>query len=154
MKSAGRILTLTGLFSLLTAAFAFQQPSNPRLPNFDNRAVTPVQDPAALADDRAAAIAELRTQLPGLTLDFHPITRSPKMVSNRDGFLSGPAGSGGTISRASLAAISSTDTNRITKAFIQEHSKLFGFGPDALDQAREAAREIARKLQADLSRAD
>jgi len=43
---------------------------------------------------------------------------------------------GGGISIASLSAFQANDTNRATKAFLREHSKLFGHGAEALEQAR------------------
>src|SRR5712675_3243713 len=70
----------------------------------------------------------------GLELVFHPITRGPKIILNRDGFLSGPDGSG--VSGASLAGIPANDPNRVIKGFLREHGKLFGHGPEALEQAR------------------
>src|SRR5689334_3715922 len=105
MKLSGQNLALAGLVSFFTGAFAFQQPSSPRLPNFDNRTKPPVQE-STTPDGKAAGIAELRAQLPNVKVDFHPVTRAPKIISNRNGFLSGPGGSGGAISGASLAAVS------------------------------------------------
>ena len=135
MKSCGHRTAIAALLSFSTQIFAFQQPANPRLPNFDNRSVAPVAESTA-PEGKAAAVGELRARLPSLKVEFHAITRSPKIVLNRDGFLSGPQGSGAAISQASLAGIPANDPHRITKAFIREHSKLFGHGPEALEKAR------------------
>src|ERR1041385_1389739 len=135
IKLFGQILAVTGLLSLLPEAFAFQQPATPRLSNLDNRAVSQVQE-STVPNGKTAALAELRTRLPNVMVDFHPFTRAPKIILNRDGFLSGPGGSGSAISRASLAAIPANDSNRVAKAFLREHSQLFGHGPEALEQAR------------------
>src|SRR5436190_21245571 len=127
MKLRGYILALTGLLSLLNSTFAFQQPAAPRLPNFDNRIIPPVQQ-STPSNDKADALTELQKRLPNLRVDFDPVTRAPKVILNRDGFLAGVNGSGGGVSATSLANLPATDPHRITKAFLQEHSKLFGHG--------------------------
>ncbi|HSU55216.1 MAG TPA: M36 family metallopeptidase, partial [Candidatus Dormibacteraeota bacterium] len=134
MNLSGSMVTFTGIVLLSTETFAFQQPANPRLTNFDNRTFSSVAGSTA-PDDKAGAIAAIRKQIPNLRIEFHPITRAPKTILNPDGFLTGPDGSGGVISKASLGAIPGDEPNRVTKAFLHEHSKLFGHGPEALDQA-------------------
>ena len=135
MKFSVQTLASAGVVFLLAEAFAFQQPTNPPLPNVDNRRGAPVPESAA-PNDKAAAVAELRARLPRVRVDFHPVTQSPKLILNPEGFLSGPGGNGGAISGAGLATVPDNDPNRITKAFVREHSQLFGHGPEALEQAR------------------
>ena len=43
---------------------------------------------------------------------------------------------GGSHSANSLAGFAVDDPYRITNAFLKDHSRLFGYGPSALDQAR------------------
>ena len=120
---------------MANSGLAFLPPANPPLPNFDKRQKQAPQ-PAALPADQAAAVAELRAQLPNLTVDFEPVTGSPKSVSAVEEFLSGAGGKGKAISASGLAGIAVDDPYRITKAFLQDHRRLFGFGPEALDNAR------------------
>ncbi len=58
------------------------------------------------------------------------------MVSVVDGLLTGAEGQGSAIPSATLAGVPADDPHRVTKAFLRQHSRLFGFGPEALDQAR------------------
>ncbi len=120
---------------MANSGLAFLPPANPPLPNFDKRQKQAPQ-PAALPADQAAAVAELRAQLPNLTVDFEPVTGSPKSVSAGEEFLSGAGGKGKAISANSLAGFAGDDPYRITKAFLRDHRRLFGFGSEALDNAR------------------
>ena len=131
-----RRLILWGLllFGAVTG-FALLPPANPPLPNLDKRQKRAPQ-PAALSTEQADAMAELRAQVPNLTVDFEPVTGSPKRVSAVEEFLSGEGGIGKGISAASLAGFTVDDPYRVTKAFLKDHSRLFGYGPEALDQAR------------------
>ena len=131
-----RALIWSGLLLLVAdTGFAFLPPANPPLPNLDKRQKRAPQ-PAALPADQAAAVAELRAQVPNLRVDFEPVTGSPKSISAVEGFLSGQDGQGKGISTGSLAGFAADDPYRITKAFLKDHSRLLGFGPEALDQAR------------------
>jgi alpha-tubulin suppressor-like RCC1 family protein len=69
-------------------------------------------------------------------VDFDPVSGGPKTVSTTDGFLSGPKGVGKAVSAALASGIAADDPYRATKAFLKAHTKLFGHGPEALDQAR------------------
>ena len=131
-----RTLILWGLllFGAVTG-FALLPPANPPLPNLDKRQKQAPQ-PAALSTEQADAMAELRAQVPNLTVDFEPVTGSPKRVSAVEEFLSGEGGKGKGISARSLAGFTVDDPYRVTKAFLKDHSRLFGYGPEALDQAR------------------
>jgi hypothetical protein len=58
------------------------------------------------------------------------------MVSALNGLLTGAQGQGPAITTAALASVATGDPHRVTKAFLAQHSKMFGFGPEALDLAR------------------
>ncbi len=110
-------------------------PARPRLPNFDKRAG---DEHAAerVASHQNSAIQQLRANLARVRVDFDPVTGGPKMVGATDGFLSGPNGVGKAVPAAAAIGIATNDPYRATKAFLGAHSQLFGFGPEALSQAR------------------
>jgi hypothetical protein len=114
------------------ASLASERPS---LPNFDKRA-TQAQGGEVVSGEQQAAAAQLRTLLPQARVDFDPVTGAPKMVAATDGFLSGANGMGKAVSAAAASGIAANDPYRATKAFLKDHSKLFGYGPEALGQAR------------------
>src|SRR4051794_4709912 len=129
MNYCTRRLAIAASVLLAGQAFAFLPPANPPLPNFDSRNVQAVQE-ATLPSEQAAGLSELRAAVPTVKVDFEPVTRAPKQILSHDGFLSGPMGLGRAISAASLAALPVNDPNRATKAFLAEHSRLFGYGPE------------------------
>lgn len=105
------------------------------LPNFDKRteqANQPTNVPSAQAD----AQRELKSRLPKVRVDIDPLIGSPQMVSVPGGLLTGHDGKGAAVPQAALAKFDANDPHRVTKAFISEHRKLFGHGPEALDKAR------------------
>jgi hypothetical protein len=53
----------------------------------------------------------------------------------RLGYLTGPGGAGVTVSEATAQMFDPDDPDRPVKAFLQEYQALFGFGPEALDDA-------------------
>jgi hypothetical protein len=85
-----------------------------------------------LPANRAAAVAELRARVPGLLLDFDEIRGTPKRIAATDGFLSGPAGEGRAISSKAARALPVNDPYRPSKAFLNDHSALFGHGAEVL----------------------
>jgi hypothetical protein len=115
--------------------WAFLPPERPLLPNLDSR-VPAGNSAAAVSAEQRAAVAEWRSHLPRARVDFDDITGGPVMVSVLDGMLTGPAGRGPSLTPASFADIAVDDTNRVTRAFLKQHSKLFGFGTESLEQAR------------------
>ena len=121
------------LLLLALPTLASLSPSVAPLPNFDKRLESPQGKPTPTAK---AAIGLLQERVPGLKVDFDPVIGSPKIVSATDGFLTGPDAGGAVGSAANLTGIAVDDPNRVTKAFIQEQSALFGHGPELLDQAR------------------
>jgi hypothetical protein len=56
-------------------------------------------------------------------------------VLPRLGYLTGPGGAGVTVSEATAQMFDPNDPNRPVKAFLQEYQILFGFGPEATDDA-------------------
>ena len=115
------------------SAMAFWAPNGPELPNFDKRAVG--ADSAA-AIERAPAKSALQARVPELQVYFDEHLGTPKWIVAGSGFLSGPGASGLTISPQTAALYATNDTYRATKAFVQEHQGLFGFGPEILSTAR------------------
>ncbi len=109
----------------LVRGWAFHAPVQPPLPNLDPPAASPG---GALTAEQRAAAAVLQARLPRSRVDFDQLTGAPVMVSGVDRLLSGAASQG--------PALAAADPNRVTKAFLQEHRQLFGFGPEALDQAK------------------
>lgn len=128
MRTQSLPVFLLTLFFVATTLFA-QTP----LPNLDARMPVAV---AALAPEKTAALERLRQVMPSVKVELEPVSAAPKMVSASDGFLTGPNGSGATISAKNLASFVATDPHRVTKSFIQEHRALFGHGPEALATAR------------------
>ncbi|HZQ48164.1 MAG TPA: hypothetical protein VFC07_14200, partial [Verrucomicrobiae bacterium] len=137
----GRILRWTALLGAallaLGPAHAFALPSQAEveLSNFDKR-LENIHPSAASAMDHRTALANLRGRLPEARVDFDELIGSPKWISSPHGFLTGPDGHGGGISARSLAEFSTDDPYHVTKAFLKEHSELFGHGPEALAGAR------------------
>jgi uncharacterized repeat protein (TIGR01451 family) len=104
------------------------------LPNFDKRA-DGLQTGDPVSGDQRSAEEQLRVRLPSARVDFDPVTGTPKMISAGDKFLSGTNGQGRAIAAATAAGFAG-DPHQATKAFLREHSRLFGYGPEVLDQAR------------------
>lgn len=122
------------LFALVaSSAWGFLAPNGPELPNFDKRAgVADGTTPA----ERTAAVETLKTRVPTLQIYFDEHTRTPKWITAGTGFLTGPGASGLAISPQTAALYGTNDAYRATKAFLNEHQSLFGFGPEILSTAR------------------
>ena len=109
------------------------------LPNYDIRTAaqrtlrTPTLSSNAV---QSAAVAQLKEELPAVRVSESSILGTPRLVAARRGFLTGPDGSGATISAASLQAVPANDPHRVIKAFLNEHSGLFGLDATALASAR------------------
>jgi hypothetical protein len=129
------VVLVAALILSVTKGWAFFPPSRPPLLNIDRRGQTESNTGTVTAEQKAAA-AELRAQLPGARVDFDVITGAPAMVSAGDTLLTGNQGQGPAITPAALARVPADDPHRATKAFLAQHRKLFGFGSEALDQAR------------------
>jgi len=139
MKLAAKMAVVTALVACLvylrglTDALAATLPTRPELPDFDVR----TQNASALAVptvDRAPALANLKARVPDVKVDFDDITGSPAWIRSERGFLTGTNG-GGAVSSQTLARYSAADPHRATRAFLDEHSGLFGHDSTALDAA-------------------
>ena len=74
--------------------------------------------------------------MPGITITRDRILGTPHMIVGTRGFLTGPGGTGLAVSAASLAAFPAADEQRVIKAFLNEHSQLFGHDAGVLTSAR------------------
>jgi uncharacterized repeat protein (TIGR01451 family) len=130
----GAMALSLGAASLVRVA-AVQKPRTAPLPNFDKRELgrPPV---AELGADRVAAATRLRQSVPGTKIEVDRIFGTPCFITHPNGFLSGAGGVGRGISGPTAQAIPENDPYRTTKAFLQEHRELFGYGAEVLDSAR------------------
>jgi uncharacterized repeat protein (TIGR01451 family) len=126
-------VALISLTLAVPGARAFWAPNGPQLPNFDKRVVSSNRIATA---DRVPAVDTLKARVPSLQIYFDEHTGTPKWIMSQSGFLSGPGASGLAISPQTVALYGTNDNHRATKAFIQEHQGLFGFGPEILSTAR------------------
>src|SRR6185503_11713250 len=117
------------------ASPGFQASRRPPLPNLDKRSAGLPPNPD-LPPERAGAAARLQERVPGVKIDVDHIIKSPKFIADPHGFLSGPNGQGNGISPQSAQAFAANDPHRAVKAFLNEHSQLFGHGAEVLNGAR------------------
>ncbi len=135
MKETVKFVSWVALAVILLAfygasALGTQSSSVAELPNFDQRLTAPVPPTGS-----NTAVARLRTEIPDAQVHFDAIVGSPRWVTSPSGFLTGPGGTGAAISPATLSQFATGDSNRIVRAFLQQHRELFGHGPEALDTA-------------------
>ena len=128
------LLSAAALSAWLFLLAAQTSLARPLLPNLDARPAAAL--PAVVAPEKSAAVEKLRDSAPGVKVEFEPVSGAPKRVSSAEGFLTGPDGKGGMISAKNLAGFSAADPHRVTKAFLDEHTNLFGHGAAALAAAR------------------
>ena len=135
-RGSPRTIRLAGLaFSVLFLgnAFAILPPGRPELPNFDKRSGGAA---AVAAGERRAPMAQLSAQIHGARIDFDEVVGTPKWIASTESYLSGPGGNGKGISAGMRARFPANDPYRTLKAFLAEHSALFGHGPEVLETAR------------------
>src|SRR5580700_6970617 len=133
MNKFGKIQRVTALALLCVAfvivgpvtAFAQRGSSLPALTNFDVR--------LALSNTNAPAVTRLKSTVPNARVRFDGITGSPAWITSPTGFLTGPQDAG--ISTAALSRSSAAGSNFVVRAFLEDHSDLFGHGPEVLDNA-------------------
>jgi uncharacterized repeat protein (TIGR01451 family) len=121
-------------FACNTAQAQFRSSGPQELPDFDSR--TPAAPKSQRLSERQSGQAKLASQLPSAEVAFDPLLDSPKFIRSRDGFLTGPDGQGRSVSTATLKALPLSDPYRPIKAFLNEHSAMFGHGAEVLDSAR------------------
>jgi hypothetical protein len=109
--------------------------SAPGLVNFDKRTRA---DTAAdkTASDLAIASEKLKAAIPGVRIDHDETLGTPAWIVSTHGFLSGPGGEGLGIAAEPAASFPADDPHRPVKAFLQQHSTIFGHGPEVLQNAR------------------
>ena len=118
-----------------TPALAQFRPAHRQdLPDFDSRA--PAAPKSERLAERQGGQTRLAGQLPSAAVDFDPLLDSPKFIRAQDGFLTGPNGEGRAVSASALRTLSASDSYRPIKAFLNEHSALFGHGAEVLDTAQ------------------
>ena len=96
-------------------------PPREPLPDLDRRAAK-----AAAAAAAVPGVEALRARLPHAAVDWAPVVGSPRWIASRHGFLTGPDGEGGAVTRAFRAKHRDDDPHRAVKAFLDEHPVLFG----------------------------
>ena len=144
--SAERKIVMKNRFLIYTCAslalgqplvgWAFVHPAHEQLPNYDVREQTLAVGARAQTPARQNAEASLRSKVPALLLSTDNVLGTPRFVSARKGFLTGAQGEGKGLSADALAAVPASDPYRVIKAFINEHSALFGHDASALDSAK------------------
>ncbi|MEY4918542.1 MAG: hypothetical protein RL616_2455, partial [Verrucomicrobiota bacterium] len=131
------LLKLFGLCVLLSdgfAANAFQHPEQSELPNLDVRQnAAPNTNQISAAHE--AGVSRLMTKIADVRIGLDDRQPRPNFVARRDGFLTGPAGSGAAISPTALNKFPVADPQRVTKAFLNEHPAVFGHDASALTNA-------------------
>jgi len=141
MKWIISLRTFAAVFLMLTffaaGSFGFDKPSHAQLPDFDKRAATAKEK--ELRGERVLAAERLKQRVPQIRVDLDELRGAPKFVASTDGFLSGPNGEGRGISADPAVAgraLPANDAHRPIKAFLNEHSALYGHGAEALAPAR------------------
>jgi choice-of-anchor A domain-containing protein len=115
--------------------------TNAGLTHFDSRRAVPLgaRHAEAVLGTQAATLRQAAARFtetwPQIRLDFDPVLLSPQSVLPGVGYLTGPGGSGVTVSEATAQLFDPAAPDTPVKAFLQEHRDLFGFGPEALDEA-------------------
>lgn len=126
-------ITLVGLIN--PAAYGLL-PLKTELPaNFDERG-TVHRDISTLSAAQQQALGSLRGVVPDLRFSVDPLLGTPSQIGSTHGFLTGPEGIGITVSGTFLSAVSDNDPHRVVKAFLNEHSALFGHDSSVLGTAR------------------
>ena len=116
-------------------ARAFEKPAHGQLANFDARRENAPKTNLPL-EERLHAAADLRRRMPEAKADFDEITGSPKHVATPSGYLTGPRGEGGAVTPEVARAVAADDPYRPVKAFLNEHSRLYGHRADVLSTAK------------------
>src|SRR6478735_8170566 len=111
---------------------AILPPAREELPNLDYRSSG--GESIAKAEP-SGALKTLKARTPDVRVVAGERPHA-KWIQAERGFLTGPDGQGRSVTAATLATFSTNETHRPTKAFVREHATLFGFGPEALDEAR------------------
>lgn len=123
------------LLVIAPSASGFKKPELAELPNFDLREQA---GPEVVDAARGQARARIKAAVPGVKIERDTLLGSPKIISSTRGFLSGPDGAGGGVSKAAADAVPANDPHRAVKAFLNDHAALVGHGADVLATTRVA----------------
>lgn len=129
------LLITAALFLQFPAASSAPSAWNEPLPHYDKRTITPSKSALRYPSITSQAEAALVDRVPEARVSRDRVLGTPRLVTATRGFLTGPQGEGSAISRNSLLAISPADPHRVIKAFINEHSALFGHDSSLLASA-------------------
>ncbi|MGC3959474.1 MAG: M36 family metallopeptidase [Verrucomicrobiota bacterium] len=125
--------TLMGLLCLIARQTpAILPPTHEELPNLDRRSTGGTTE---VKGEAVAALATLKTQTPEVRVVANERPHA-KWIRDARGFLTGPDGQGRSVAAQTVATFATNVAHLPTKAFVREHATLFGFGPEALEQAR------------------
>lgn len=106
------------------------------LPDFDHR-YDNVRGPAKWGEERQAAHKVLKERVPDVRVKVDPLLESPSWILSPRETLSGPRGQGKAVSAEAAQKFDAKDPDHSVKAFLQEHRKLYGHGPEVLATARK-----------------
>jgi uncharacterized repeat protein (TIGR01451 family) len=138
-----RLLVLAAAFGFILTNFpagAVEKPRHAELPNFDKRSAA-----GEVPAERVAAAERLKERLPRLHVDYEPVTKTPKIVVARDGFLSGPRGRGRGVAREVAESLPEGDALHPLRAFLKEHKEVIGHSEERLKEARVKRQDVAKK---------
>jgi Zn-dependent metalloprotease/subtilisin-like proprotein convertase family protein len=93
-------------------------------PEIDQRRAAKSQLRATLSPEQHAAGTALKRQMPDVLIRLDSLLGTPKSISRRRGFLTGPD------------EAAAGDPHRPLRNFLNQHATLFGHGAEALDRAR------------------
>ena len=150
MKTPTRLFTATLAAGMIAAEFLnllpsvnaqVRPPDESVIANFDSRPAG-AQKPVA-AGLQVQAEQQLKSRLPAATVDYDGLLGTPKFIRAGVGFLTGPGGQGGAVSASTAQGFSAGDPYLPVKAFLAEHSALFGFGAEALEGAAVSRDSVA-----------
>ncbi len=105
------------------------------LPDYDKRLAAPMVQDLSVVTDREAAAGSLRARVTNAVVNIDRLHGSPRMVINRRGFLTGPAGHDGAIPEEILSRFPETDPHKIIRAFIDTYQSMFGHDASVLSNA-------------------
>lgn len=111
--------------------------------SLDERVAAP-KSPERLAQ-RNAGVNSLKQRLPVAEVSFDSLLDSPRFISSRKGFLTGPDGAGLAVPAAVARTYAANDVYRPVKAFLDANAELFGHNASALDNATVTRESVGSK---------
>jgi uncharacterized repeat protein (TIGR01451 family) len=92
---------------------------------------------SAPSASRDAGASKLKQSVPGVEVTYDSLLGTPKFVRTRDGFLTGPDGTGRGVTALAKSSAYRGEADRPVKLFLDEHAGLFGFGAESLASAQK-----------------